>query len=771
MCSLVTYLLIGISQGSTLNTEGWIQSGPDVQKWSDPWSGADFSMDAVKFAVGNARPFNPKTDYLLGPADVNFRYSTHKRFFPIKSSTKDGVVWQDNEGSAHLTWYDRSTKSTTDHSIPLGPHVTIAALAHNGLDAFVFCSVQRPGPPTNDIANDPITQLQLVRAEFKTPTLSPTITKRRTLKIKGAQTSASPDSFDARFAQSSMGSMAWNEGKVRLVLAKGRDSSIHYNAVGATFDAETLDIIFNPESLASHSWGHSVHALQAGGFMSVNAGDNFPRGFILHYRHLGEGKTERVVYFYKQAFLAHANKPNNNDNELYNELARDGVVEMSNKRVAVVFSGEGENGHSSLSGPTGRSLNVPRNVAVVIVPIDLADDRVFSKGPVETGSLLDSHNVNNRVSHKGVQWLTHSKSMNENASRVKAVRMGEKLVIMYEIWSRRAFAGKVIIMAINNDGDIVHPAVQIPAHYNIRLCPTDDLVSFDGNSAVFYRGDADGKMIRYEMRLVGATGTPATAAPTTQGGGLCATKCTSKQVCLNGRCVDKCRAGDNFAGCACQIGGSNVSCANRLGCNKVTHLCQPRCDWLTKTNCMCHDMVCAAGETCEAGLVQWKCVSVVLKETDEHGTEKADMSDSGVSPFVFVGAGSAFCVLMAVAFFVYKMKKWKVHSIKKCTGSSAIDDTEMGVPKVEDEDQSGRDVALQGTAKLSKVKDPSAKSRKTRPQKHDRPSQDGEERRRGNQSMRRRSGLQRASREPRGKEERRRVSLQSRKIQPGRSDL
>eukprot|EP00397_Hematodinium_sp_SG-2012_P045858 GEMP01051640.1.p1 GENE.GEMP01051640.1~~GEMP01051640.1.p1 ORF type:complete len:347 (+),score=54.80 GEMP01051640.1:57-1097(+) len=263
-----------------------------------------------------------------------------------------------------------------------------------------------------------------------------------------------------------------------------------------------------------------------------------------------------------------------------------------------------------------------------------------------------------------------------------------------------------------------------------------------------------------------ATTTTATTTPTSDSG-LCASKCTSAQVCLIEKCVNTCKAGDNSAGCACQIGGSSVECAHGHECNRATHLCQKKCDSSTKTNCMCHDKACNVGETCEAGL---KCVSV-SEGARESIAEAADKSDSGVSPFVFVGAGSAFCVLMAVAFFVYKMKKWKVHSIKKCTGSSAIDDTEMGVPKVEDEDQSGRDVALQGTAKLSKVKDPSAKSRKTRPQKHDRPSQDGEERRRGNQSMRRRSGLQRASREPRGKEERRRVSLQSRKIQPGRSDL
>eukprot|EP00397_Hematodinium_sp_SG-2012_P039690 GEMP01043369.1.p1 GENE.GEMP01043369.1~~GEMP01043369.1.p1 ORF type:complete len:348 (+),score=59.17 GEMP01043369.1:57-1100(+) len=249
-----------------------------------------------------------------------------------------------------------------------------------------------------------------------------------------------------------------------------------------------------------------------------------------------------------------------------------------------------------------------------------------------------------------------------------------------------------------------------------------------------------------------ATTTTATTTPTSDSG-LCASKCTSAQVCLIEKCVNTCKAGDNSAGCACQIGGSSVECAHGHECNRATHLCQKKCDSSTKTNCMCHDKACNVGETCEAGL---KCVSV-SEGARESIAEAADKSDSGVSPFVFVGAGSALCVIMLAAFFLYKAKKGKASEKKKSSHNSDMVDVELGDSKVEGEDQPGGDAAVQETpvveaSKLFKVngsiatrldvsqtdiiKDTSTmQTRKRRPEQYSRSSQNGGQRRRGKQAM------------------------------------
>jgi len=310
-------------------------------------------------------------------------------------------------------------------------------------------------------------------------------------------------------------SMAWHsqEGVVGVVLARKMQNG-HQGARAFVLDASSLEILSDFQT-ASHSFANSMILASDGSFISLDLGDNYPRG-ILVTRFDASSKSSFRPYAVK---TRHATSPKesgegnetyaeishpevtyykwSNDNYVYTELGHAGVVEVDDG-LLVFFSGEQPAlDNSAVGGP----LNAARNVGFVKIGKDLSAHEVLSPGAIETGGFYNFGGRWSPQEHRGINYLTNFSSVETSASRLKTAALGEgKILLYWEVWGPKAYK-YTQLMLVDSDGQGSSPWTLDYATIStpVQLPIQDDLFVRRGR-AVAYTGAPDGVLVRYELQ-------------------------------------------------------------------------------------------------------------------------------------------------------------------------------------------------------------------------------------------------------------------------------
>lgn len=101
------------------------------------------------------------------------------------------------------------------------------------------------------------------------------------------------------------------------------------------------------------------------------------------------------------------------------------------------------------------------------------------------------------LSNKGIQWITKF-SGNENVSRLKTTQLGDKILVLFEIWDKLAYLNTQY-MIVDKKGQSSGP---VKLNVKIRLHKADDIFYDErSSSVVLYAGEKGKVMNRYEIKL------------------------------------------------------------------------------------------------------------------------------------------------------------------------------------------------------------------------------------------------------------------------------
>ena len=176
--------------------------------------------------------------------------------------------------------------------------------------------------------------------------------------------------------------------------------------------------------------------------------------------------------------------------------------------MLVLFSGEKPPLDNSMAV---ESHNAPRNIGFVKVPQDMTDTRVLSAGAKETGGFYNFGGGWSPQENKGINWITDFKSMEENASRLKATKLSNgQILILFETWTGTKYVSSNV-MTVDQNGQVTRASRA--SKYPFRMPFADEILSTGSNTAVFFTGD-EGKLVRYEVSLDPSSAPPATTATT-----------------------------------------------------------------------------------------------------------------------------------------------------------------------------------------------------------------------------------------------------------------
>lgn len=301
--------------------------------------------------------------------------------------------------------------------------------------------------------------------------------------------------------------MVWSDSlsRIGIVLARSMTNS-HQGGILFELDQETLEMQYSSWS-SSHSFANTLTVDSTGAFLGMDLGDNFPRG--IHMWRFSEGsKKDRLVYGMKTMHATYADgKPVyteistaeqtyykwSNDNYVYTELAHPGIVEVDDG-LLVFFAGEFPSLDNSM---VGSAMNVPRNAAFVKVPKDLSSRDVLSVGPVETGGFYDYGGGWTSQRIEGIVSLTSYSAMDQSVSRMKTLRMENRTLLWWELWSGSAYMASQY-MVVDDNGEEVVPVRTVDFPVRVGIADDPRVV---GSSVVLYAGTPKGKLVRYEMCL------------------------------------------------------------------------------------------------------------------------------------------------------------------------------------------------------------------------------------------------------------------------------
>lgn len=430
------------------------------------YTGPNFDARVWRYDVSkHGTPFNPSNDKLAGPNTHYNKYQEPTRFFPVRDgkTRAEGVVWQQNPdkacsggyrfeactdpGGVYLTWLETTLKGQTTVKLHDGVNYFLVAACGNGQKMNADKMLVSSGVEAEVI-------FVLMSTNCNQDKVTPLAVKAfrasaRGTVLKSVNMDTSKTHMDAWQFFSSGASMAWDVANARVGLmisrrmARDNDGLNHQGCIAMLLDASTLGVIKDFGQTSGHSWSNAIVLGSDGTFLAMDLGDNYPRGIHVHRFPLKDAQgresmsiKHRVVYHFK---VSHGTTPKSpagktypkyseisterkifykwsNDNDVYTEIAHNGVVETGDGGMLVFFAGEQPALDNS---KTGDVLNSPRNLAFVKVPFDLADKRYLSAGPKETGGFYDFGGSWSSLKNEGVVWLTtySSSTLDENVCR------------------------------------------------------------------------------------------------------------------------------------------------------------------------------------------------------------------------------------------------------------------------------------------------------------------------------------------------------------------
>jgi len=508
---------IRVDQLDTPMVFAFVADGSRVSAWTPVSATVDgaklassegFSVTGRRFQTPG-RPFVPGPiseggDWGRGPGEHQGNYGIPKKLFPTeRSDGREGVIWQDQQlFTVHATWLGLDMRSAETQTIYSGTDAHLVAVAFSGDDELILLLVGRTRP------TDKRQSVEVKVAKIQCMT-------GQTLATKALDSSKS--GLNVHAFSSPGASMVWNSqtGMVGVVLARtmtqASDGLNHQGAIAFVLDAASLEIVRNHGQTSGHSFGNSLLLASDGSFISMDLGDNYPRGINL-VRFDSRSRRSFVPYGFK---TRHGTSPTSpaggtypeyteistaettyykwsNDNYVYTELGHAGLVEVADG-LLIFFSGEQPPLDSSLVGST---LNAARNAGFVKVGKDLSQRQVLSPGSAQTGGYYGFNGNWHTQENKGINFLTSFNSVEDSVSRLKTAHVEDgKILLFWEVWTETAY--KYSQMMVVDDSGVEQTSPWSLA-YPVRLAIQDDL-HVKGGRAVAYAGSPDGLLIRYEL--------------------------------------------------------------------------------------------------------------------------------------------------------------------------------------------------------------------------------------------------------------------------------
>eukprot|EP00929_Paragymnodinium_shiwhaense_P119478 TRINITY_DN91383_c0_g1_i1.p1 TRINITY_DN91383_c0_g1~~TRINITY_DN91383_c0_g1_i1.p1 ORF type:complete len:955 (-),score=119.55 TRINITY_DN91383_c0_g1_i1:326-3190(-) len=480
-------------------------------------SALGYGIEARIFPVpSSTRPRDPTRDDVMGPHTHSATYEHPRRFYSVtRADGKEGVVWTEalDAKKVWMTWFalDLTSSSTSLLYTPGGAE-KVYAVTHNGVDSIVLIiGVNAPNKASDkkDLGLFRVVQLDSMTGKERKRHEVHDLNIWGTFSCGGAavwDTSANSIAFTA----------------ARLMPAGG-DGLNHQAGVAVLLDATSLEKI-KSWGISSHSWSNTIVQMQnrtGSEFIAADLGDNYPRGLNVHRVTAGgtPKKSSKVLYTYKtqhskakadgscvhygkdfgepyytsggQTFCKHSN-----DNRVYTELARPGIVVAPTGGFLVFFAGE----QPALDNTRiGSQLNGARDIGFVKVSDDLQE--IMSEGKEETGGFYTFGGSWKEQSHKGVNFITsyNQSSTDEVATRIKTFQLSpERFFLTFEVWGATGQGidyKRTELMELDMNGSVIRD--RWTSCWPLRQFLNNEVFVIGGKGVV-YAGHAEGLM-RYEI--------------------------------------------------------------------------------------------------------------------------------------------------------------------------------------------------------------------------------------------------------------------------------
>jgi len=459
------------------------------------------TLDKYRFVIQGA-PFDTTRDYTAGPAAWENIYSHTRQFFSVQLANQIGVIWQDQTShTLQLTKLSAALQAQQTVALPNSRNERLAAATSDDGVTLYYLTIQGGGKDQNTDRSATLYKVDsqgklLLQAQLDTSPTPPIGTSRDALDISLFEGYVA----DMRYANGLLGVMLGRR------LHRREDGLQHQSGVALVYNAATLKLQKNLGQTSGHSFENVLTTNQAGQFVGIDLGDNYPRGVNLH-KFDGAQIKSKVVYTFKTEHGKTAQNPagityppyreisNNgvtyyqwsNDNQTYTELG--GVMEGQQGYTIVFASETGPGGKALLNNLVGNPLNAPRNIGLVQVKPDFEKQAnfVLSQGITETGGYYTFGGKWSPQLNSGIIWLTNYQHKNqENVSRLKTVKLPDgNLLLLWEKWSADSYVNTYGMKITERGVKLTEPIALGP---EVRLDRRDDpLVS--GNKVYWVGGD------------------------------------------------------------------------------------------------------------------------------------------------------------------------------------------------------------------------------------------------------------------------------------------
>ncbi len=459
------------------------------------------TLDQYRFTIQGI-PFDTTRDYTAGPAAWENIYSHTRQFFSVQLASQIGVIWQDQvQQTIQLTKLSADLQAQQTVTLPNSRHELLAAATSDNAATLYYLTIQGGGKDQN---TDRSATLYKVDAQGKLLLQTPLDTAP-TPPIGSAR-----DALDISLFEGNVAAMRYVNGLLGVMLGRRlhrrEDGLQHQSGVALVYNAATLKLQKNFGQTSGHSFENVLTTNQAGQFVGIDLGDNYPRGVNLH-KFDGAQIQSKVVYTFKTEHGKTTRSPAgityppyqeissngityykwSNDNQTYTELG--GVLESA-QGYTVVFAGEtGPGGKALLNNRVGTQLNDPRNIGLVQVKPDFEKQAnfVLTQGITETGGYYTFGGKWSPQMNSGIIWLTNYQNKEqENSSRLKSAQLPDgNILLLWEKWTAASYVNTYGMKVTPRGVKLTEPLELGP---EVRLDRRDDpLVS--GNKVYLVAGD------------------------------------------------------------------------------------------------------------------------------------------------------------------------------------------------------------------------------------------------------------------------------------------
>jgi len=462
------------------------------------------SVEAAKLAdtpLGELFIYRHGSDGTMPDPSRQDSRSMTRQFFIIKETSGPGIIWQDKKSlEIRLTRFNTDLRNSSSTILAMErPGRLLAACTDPSGNLYYLLAREKDDPEILELAKTDANGKLLARF---VPNTSPSGLNIFTMKTEAAE-------------------LAWSNGQICMMLMrtmhKSADGLNHQGGIAVLFDANDLRQLKNLGQTSGHSFDNVLSVNNAGEFIGIDLGDNYPRGIHLH-KFTDKNKISRVVYTFKTLHgtteknragsifppYHEISRPDktyyqwSNDTNTYSELG--GIIETP-KGYMVVFSGE--------PSPEGRVLDNSRlepakvdkrNIGLIVAVKDfnktpsrgsiVPDALLLTQGSAETGGFYSFSGKWTEQRTTGVVWLTsYTAEDGRSAYNIKTARLPDgNILILWKTY--RPDANWAMTVSAEGKQRIAPFRLPDQLHLNRR-----DAIMVDGRRVYIASGHRDDKRL------------------------------------------------------------------------------------------------------------------------------------------------------------------------------------------------------------------------------------------------------------------------------------